>query len=63
MALSEDRILAVGTVQELSGLVSRETQRIDLSGQVVCPGFHDSHMHLLHWGLGMLGGPDGDPLC
>ena len=55
MALSEDRILAVGTVEELSGLVSRETQRIDLSGQVVVPGFHDSHMHLLHWGLGMLG--------
>ncbi|HHV93895.1 MAG TPA: amidohydrolase [Firmicutes bacterium] len=55
MALAGDRILAVGKLDELLPLASCETQRIDLEGQAVVPGFNDSHMHLLYWGLGMMG--------
>ncbi|NLJ67942.1 MAG: amidohydrolase [Firmicutes bacterium] len=55
IAVSSDRILAVGKAEVLSSITPRDTQRIDLQGQVVVPGFNDSHMHLLHWGLGMMG--------
>ena len=53
MAVSGDRILAVGGLQEIKGLVNSKIEAIDLENQVVVPGFHDSHMHLLGWGLGM----------
>ena len=28
-----------------------DTEQIDLDGRFVCPGFNDSHMHLLNLGL------------
>ena len=55
MAVWEDRILAVGKAEEVFPWASRKTQRINLEGQVIVPGYNDSHMHLLYWGLGMMG--------
>jgi len=38
----------VGSNEEADRLSA--DQRIDLAGAFVCPGFHDSHMHLLNYG-------------
>lgn len=52
-AVEDGNFTAVGTDAEILALEARE--RIDLGGAFVCPGFHDSHMHLLNYGqtLGM----------
>lgn len=55
MALAGDKILAVGTNQEIRALVAKDTDSHDLYGQAVVPGFNDSHMHLINLGQGMDG--------
>ncbi|NLM41138.1 MAG: amidohydrolase [Firmicutes bacterium] len=55
MAVQDGLILAVGTQEEMLALAGPEAALVDLQGQVVLPGFHDSHMHLLSWGLTMDG--------
>ena len=55
MALAGDRILALGTYQAIKDLAGEETKIHDLAGQVVVPGFNDSHMHLINLGQGMDG--------
>jgi predicted amidohydrolase YtcJ len=55
MAIAGDRILAVGKDEDISALAPRDAEREDLGGQVIVPGFNDSHMHLLSWGQGMDG--------
>lgn len=55
MAIVGDRILAVGTSEEMLYLASPKTRHTDLDGQVVIPGFNDSHMHLINWGQSMDG--------
>lgn len=45
LALSNDRILAVGTDAELEGLVGPATRVIDGRGLFVFPGFIDAHSH------------------
>ncbi len=46
-----DRILAVGTRDEIMKLKGPETKIIDLEGHFVMPGFNDAHMHLASAGL------------
>ena len=41
---------AVGTNAEISALADESTPRTDLQGRFVCPGFNDSHMHLVSYG-------------
>ncbi len=49
--LVEDGLFqAVGTNEEILALKDDETTCVDLAGQFVCPGFNDSHMHLLGYG-------------
>lgn len=49
--LVEDGVfIAVGTDRELLALAGEEAERVDLAGRFVCPGFNDSHMHLLNLG-------------
>lgn len=55
MAIAGDRILMVGTYEDVIALASTGTTVIDLKGQVVVPGFNDSHMHLINLGQGMDG--------
>ncbi len=47
IALTGSRILAVGTNDEILALAGPDTQRIDLAGRAVYPGFIDAHAHLL----------------
>jgi len=47
IALTGNRILAVGTNNEILALAGPDTQRIDLAGRAVYPGFIDAHAHLL----------------
>jgi len=47
VAVQGDRIVAVGTNQEIARLAGPNTRRIDLRGRAVIPGLIDNHMHLL----------------
>ena len=50
MAVRGDRIVAVGSNQDVTRLAGPDTKRIDLSGRAVTPGLIDNHMHLLRGG-------------
>jgi predicted amidohydrolase YtcJ len=50
VAIAGDRIVAVGTAQEVDRLAGPNTRRIDLRGRTVIPGLIDNHMHLLRAG-------------
>lgn len=52
MAISKDRIVAVGTNAEMKEWIGDETKVIDLESKTIVPGFIESHGHLL--GLGSL---------
>ncbi|MBI4886310.1 MAG: amidohydrolase family protein [Acidobacteria bacterium] len=45
VAIRGDRIVAVGTSQEIARLAGPGTRRIDLRGRAVVPGFIDNHAH------------------
>jgi predicted amidohydrolase YtcJ len=47
VAIAGDRVMAVGTNQEVTRLAGPATRRIDLRGRTVTPGMIDNHMHLL----------------
>jgi predicted amidohydrolase YtcJ len=47
IAIAEDRILAVGTDEEILLLAGSNTTIVDLAGRTVLPGFIDAHAHLL----------------
>ena len=51
IAVLGDRILAVGTRDEIAKLKGPQTKIIDLGGHFVMPGFNDAHMHLASAGL------------
>ena len=51
MAVVGDRILAVGTRDEIMKLKGPETKIVDLESHFVMPGFNDAHMHLASAGL------------
>lgn len=59
LLISGDRIIASGDDQSLQEefrlLTSRanESERLDLKGKVVLPGFTDSHIHLEYYSLGL----------
>ena len=48
--IEDDHISAVDTDAEILTLADGETVCTDLGGRFVCPGFNDSHMHLLNFG-------------
>ncbi|HXV61793.1 MAG TPA: amidohydrolase [Vicinamibacteria bacterium] len=52
LAVKGGRIHAVGSRDELEGLVGPETVRLDLEGGTLLPGFNDSHVHV--WKIGQL---------
>ena len=45
VAIVGDRLLAVGTNQEILRLAGPTTRRVDLAGRTVVPGFIDAHSH------------------
>jgi len=50
LAIRGNRIVAVGTNQQIAQLAGAATRRIDLRGRAVVPGLIDNHMHLLRAG-------------
>ena len=47
VAIRGDRVVAVGTNQEIAQSAGPNTRRMDLRGRTVMPGLIDNHMHLL----------------
>ncbi|WP_297262267.1 amidohydrolase [uncultured Desulfovibrio sp.] len=47
MALAGDRILGVGSREELQRFVGPQTRQRDMAGQTIMPGFCDAHGHIL----------------
>src|SRR6516165_9744698 len=45
VAIKGDKIVAVGTNDEIRKLASSSTRVIDLNGKTVMPGFNDVHQH------------------
>lgn len=45
-AIRGDRVVAIGSNDEIAGLVGPDTRRIDAAGRLVMPGFVDSHTHI-----------------
>jgi len=50
VAVKGERIVAVGTSQQIGQMAGPGTRRIDLRGRSVIPGLIDNHMHLLRAG-------------
>ncbi len=55
LATFRDKILAVGSRDDLGSLVGPDTRIIELNGQAVLPGFIDSHAHLVSHGFQRMG--------
>lgn len=53
LAVRGDAIVLVGDNQSILALQRRQTDVIDLQGKTVVPGFNDSHMHLINYGLSL----------
>lgn len=53
VAISGDRIAALGTTSEIRNSVSPQTTVIDARGGMVVPGFIDSHVHFLAGGMNL----------
>lgn len=48
LAIRDGRIVAVGGIGELESWRARDTAFYDLQGQMVTPGFQDSHIHIMY---------------
>lgn len=51
IAITEDKILAVGSTSEVDALADKNTTRIDARGRLVTPGLIDAHAHMDREGL------------
>lgn len=45
LAVSGDKIIAVGSNQQIKALAASDSAIIDLQGRLVVPGFQDTHLH------------------
>lgn len=53
LAISENRIAAVGSTEEIRALAGANTRVIDAKGKLVLPGFNDAHVHYLMGGFSL----------
>ena len=51
IAVGDGRIRAVGTDPEVMPLAGTDTEKVDLEGRLVVPGFFDSHIHFYEWAM------------
>lgn len=51
IAIKNCKFVKVGSNSEIMKLKTKSTEVIDLDGKTVTPGFHDSHMHVLSYGM------------
>ncbi len=54
VAIRGDKIVAVGSLTEVTGSVSPGAERIDLEGKSLFPGFIDSHSHSIDGGMSLI---------
>ncbi|MCF6439151.1 amidohydrolase [Pseudoalteromonas luteoviolacea] len=50
VAIKDNKIIFVGTTEQVQQHIGENTQVIDLKGKMMMPGFHDVHMHPLESG-------------
>jgi len=50
IAVLGNKIIAVGSNEEVKGLIGERTKVIDAKGKLVLPGFNDSHVHFIEGG-------------
>ena len=50
VAISGNRVVALGSTEEIRSLAGNETHVIDAAGRLLLPGFNDSHVHFLSGG-------------
>jgi predicted amidohydrolase YtcJ len=50
IAIADGRIIAVGDDVQIGALATSLTERIDLGGRTILPGFIDAHAHVWHIG-------------
>jgi hypothetical protein len=53
VAVSGNRIAAIGSTAEIRALAGPETRVIDAAGKLVLPGFNDAHVHFLMGGFSL----------
>lgn len=53
MALRDNKIIAVGTTDEIKKLAGASSDTFNLQGKLVLPGFNDAHIHFLRGSLEM----------
>jgi len=50
IAIKDDRIIQVGTNEEIEPWIGKDTKVISLKGKTVVPGFIDTHIHVVDFG-------------
>ena len=55
LAVTDGRISAVGSEEQVSQQKTDHSQVVDLQGQTVLPGFIDSHMHMMQGSMALHG--------
>lgn len=53
VAISDGKISAAGSNDEILKLAEENTKIVDLDGKTALPGFNDSHVHLLNYGYSL----------
>jgi len=51
VAVTGNRIVAVGTTADVASLIGPETEVVELDGKLLCAGFQDAHVHPATGGL------------
>jgi hypothetical protein len=52
LAVEDGRLQAVGSISDVLNLAGPGTERVDLEGRTLVPGFNDSHVHV--WKVGQI---------
>ena len=53
VAIKDNKILKVGSVEEIKKLIDKGTQIINMEERTVLPGFIDSHTHSLDYSINL----------
>ena len=56
-------VLRAGSDEEILALAGEDTKKVDLGGKLALPGFCDTHMHLMHFGVFSLRIDMGQATC
>jgi predicted amidohydrolase YtcJ len=62
VAIRGDKIVAVGSLAEVSQTAGKSSERVDLGGKTLFPGLIDSHIHAIDGGLTLTSADVGDEL-